>query len=170
MNTFLFSQRRGFRAFLALTVVAAFVLVLPGCGKKSQVLSGKVLTADGKPVTGGDVKFYPAGTAEKGKEGPFMCRLTATGEYTITNLAPGEYKVTVDTDSIKNMSQTPPGAPAGMKPPPGMEAKVNPADLKAPGGLTFVAVPESVKKPESTPLKVTVKGGKETQEIKLPSS
>jgi hypothetical protein len=169
MKAFLVPRTSWYRASLALFAVCA--LALPGCGKKTQMLSGKVLTSDGKPVTGGDIKFHPV-TAEKGKEGPFLGTLSPKGEYSITNLSPGEYKVTVDTDSVKGISMTP-GVQPGMKPPPGMEdkVKVDPGAMQNPAGApVFVPVPESVKQAVSTPLKVTITGGRQSEDLKLPAS
>src|SRR5262249_60843279 len=56
---------------------------------------GKV-TFKGKPLGGGTITFVPA-------EGPgIKGQIAADGSYKVAELKPGEYKVTIETESLKD--------------------------------------------------------------------
>jgi hypothetical protein len=83
-------------------VVLPLLLVVAGCGRSGPYsgtlypTTGRVLLADGKPLTGGSVRFIPtqSGLAATGKIGP-------DGTFSLTTktregAAPGEYKVRIE--------------------------------------------------------------------------
>ncbi len=88
---------------LPLGTAALFGLALPGCGEKGAAVPGKVVYHD-KGVGGAEVQLHPAsgtGTPHRGNTGP-------DGTFTIINVPPGEYKVTVSS-AVKQGQAPPPG-------------------------------------------------------------
>ncbi|MBM3980085.1 MAG: hypothetical protein FJ304_07335 [Planctomycetes bacterium] len=97
--------RRSFarRALVASAVVLSLV-ALAGCGQKGPALvpvTGKVTTADGKPLERATVVFHPVGAADANGVKP-RGTVGADGTFTLTSHttgdgAPaGEYRVTVE--------------------------------------------------------------------------
>lgn len=85
-----------------LAVVVPLLLAIAGCGRSGTYsgnlypTTGQVLLADGRPLTGGSVRFIPkqSGLAATGKIGP-------DGTFSLTTkthegAAPGEYKVRIE--------------------------------------------------------------------------
>jgi hypothetical protein len=102
-----FTMRLGLIAPLSL-------ILLGGCKGKSEnetSVSGTI-TYGGKdqPVPGGTVRFF-----KKGGGGVYEGTLSSTGTYTIENILPGQYTVTVDTEIINPNKSAPDYDPKGKK-------------------------------------------------------
>lgn len=138
------------RSWLALS--AGLVLIwTSGCGSSLGTVSGKV-TVDDKPVEG-DVIFIGDGTSRPGSISP-------DGSYKIDKLKPGEYKVVV-----KGLLKTAFEKPKEV-------SKEKKADLPAIEGKasaigTGERPPEKYGDEKTTPLKITVAAGSQTQDLKL---
>lgn len=92
-----------FRLSLALTG-GLLCVALAGCGSKGPTLypvTGKVTSADGKPLANATVVFHPTGTADANFVKP-RGKTDADGKFSLTTTttddgAPsGEYRVTVE--------------------------------------------------------------------------
>jgi hypothetical protein len=90
----LISSWRSFVALAALLPMLAAV----GCGGSKSTVTGDV-TLDGKPLPMGNITFVPAKGGTGGGGEPIK-----DGKYTI-KVVPGDYKVTVETDSIGQRMQ-----------------------------------------------------------------
>src|SRR5262249_52822285 len=115
--------------------------------------SGKV-TIDGAPVTGGSMQF----TA---KDGPsFRVQISEDGTYAQSELQPGDYVVTVETESINPSKKEPvyggaPGAKMSNKSSP------RPQDIAGSGASgTYVAIPKKYGDPKKSGLTATLAKGK----------
>lgn len=135
---------------------AAGLAALAGCGAPSNEpptgdVSG-VVTAAGVKLTGGNVKFTPTGggTAVSATVG-------YEGTYRASTLAPGDYKVTVETAFLTTLAKIPAGIAAA---PPEKGTKAAPK--KADAGPTYVQVPKKYEKVGETTLTLTVKPGPQT--------
>jgi hypothetical protein len=85
------------RAFRSLVWLVVLALGFAGCSpNKPGAVTGKV-TYKGKAVTGGTMKLYPV----SGKI-DIPVTLKHDGTFVSTNIPPGDYKVTVETESVKN--------------------------------------------------------------------
>jgi len=100
-------------------VLGVLVLSLPGCGSSVKVspVRGKV-TADGAPVTSGQVSYIPTSADQKG--GMSAGQITSSGEYTIYTAgkegAPlGTYKVTVTASMVPGGGKSMPTTPYSNK-------------------------------------------------------
>jgi hypothetical protein len=173
---------------LAAGLGLAAVLGILGCGAKGS-LSGKVYYQD-KVIPAGSVVF----ASEKTKE-VFQSRIEEDGSYAITKIPPGTYKVGVrPAEMPKGMAANMPmmgggggggkdaqiqktnpiaavgkedaknkgGGTGGLAPPPG--TIFSPAQMAD----KFVTIPDQYKEPETSGLKVEVKGGKQVEDIKVP--
>lgn len=134
-------------------------LLLPalGCGKtnpsRGASLTGKV-TYKGAPVTGGNVQLYT-------DEGVYPAVLSPEGTFEIIQVPLGEATLTVETESINPNRKIPTyggGQEGEMSPPP---------EGAQTGGGTYVKIPSRYDKKETSDLKVTLTGGKQTQEFQL---
>jgi len=119
-----------------------------GCGGRANEtgdVSGKV-TINGKPVTAGIVKFFPA----DGRE-PVHTGLGPDGTYRATGVPVGRSKVAIETLPFRQLT-----------PPP-------PAIAKQLGGprTKYVPIPAKYEKPESSGLHYDVKKGAQEWEIEL---
>ncbi len=85
-----------------LVIVLPLLVALAGCGGSGLYsgalypTTGQVLLADGRPLTGGSVRFIP-----KGSGLPATGKIAADGTFSLTTktregAAPGEYKVRVE--------------------------------------------------------------------------
>jgi hemoglobin len=110
----------------------------------AAVVAGKV-TYNGKPLPGGFVLFQSA----DGKTA--RAEIKEDGTYRADALAPGDYKVGVDTESLK-----PKGPP---------DDKAKPPDAK--GGLKYLPVPAKYRDPTTSGLTLTVNKGEQTHDIAL---
>ncbi len=183
------SRRIGVCSCVVLGLAA--LVTLPGCGKATGEVKGKV-TYKGNLLKGGTVLFVGAAGEPSSSAG-----IDENGNYTIPKLYAGEYKVCVETvsllpggktDSGKNSSM-PPGMAAKMPgggganqtiaPPKGAFSKVKAGnDGRAPGGeyksmnpadnaAKYVSIPTTYGKAESTTLTFTYDGGSVTHNIDL---
>ena len=80
----------GFGTYCFLSLVVA--LGATGCGSSTGSVAGKV-TLNGQPLKGGNVTFV-------GKES-FAASIQEDGTYNVPRLLAGEYKVCVETESLK---------------------------------------------------------------------
>ncbi len=110
------------RALIA-SIFSALLVFAAGCGgdKKSRVTG--IITYKNEPVKGGNIYL----TNDAG--GSFSSPITMEGAYTITDIVPGTYSVTVDTESV-NPDRKSTAAVSGRGAP---SAPNNPA-VNAPGG------------------------------------
>ncbi len=135
----------------------AFVL---GCGgAKTGNVEGEVLYRN-KPVTGGQIGLFN----DKG-ESVASNMISPSGHYSFNGVAPGTYKVTVNTLTLKSggidmnrLKNTPDMKGKGFD-------KAGQLDKSEMG--TFVNVPRKYMSPNTTDLKVTVKLGSSKEDITL---
>jgi hypothetical protein len=166
---------RALRSFLFVPFLAAIVLV--GCKNSATParVSGKV-TYNGTPVTGGTITFIPVDSNDSYRAG-----IKADGTYTLNDAAVGEMVVVVETESI---NPNPVGRPKGIDyQAPGqkdsgatnnqksmldMMKKMEraPADAGASVG-TYVQIPAKFSEKKSSPLRFTLKAGKQDYDAKL---
>jgi len=134
--------------------VGILAVALAGCsgGTPTENISGKV-TYRNTGLPGGLVTLV----APDGKS--FAGDLSEAGDYSIANVPAGTYKVTVDNANLQMQDKMslPPGSPAGAKLPDDMPKK--------PG--RYVAIPDKVKRSETTDLGVTVVKGQQSYPIEL---
>jgi len=126
--------------------IALSALVAAGCdsGPATGTVSGKVTTADGKPLTGGRIDFF---SAEAGQESG---QINADGTYLVEALTTGEKKVAIVNMHLKGVK---PG-PAGLEPMPGAD-------------LTYVPIPAKFADAEKSGLTTTVQSGAQTYDVQL---
>jgi hypothetical protein len=138
--------------FTPMALVVAFGLLIPwmtGCGSKVKPtgeVHGKV-TYNGKPVTAGNVKFFP----EPGEE-PVLTLIAPDGTYRITGVPVGRSKVAIETLHLKGHI-TPP--------PPGMAKMMNAPQPK------YVEIPRKYEQPDSSGLTFEVEKGAKPWDIEL---
>jgi hypothetical protein len=146
-------------------------IVLAGCSssKKPAEVSGKV-TYKGEPVTGGMIQFCSV----EGNEN-FQAGITEAGTYVVNGVSQGEMIVTVDTEGLN--PNRPKVAYGGGKDgsatssPDAMAEKMK-AMGKLPEGAgakqgAYVAIPKKYGEKGTSPLKTTVKGGKQVYDAVL---
>lgn len=170
-----------FRSPRGPVAVALFAAVLvAGCGRPVGSVTGTV-TYQGKTLKGGGVTFV---STEGGRS--FAATITAEGTYTVPDIVGGDYKVCVDTSSLKGATTTTtsiPGAaahaqpvvPKGAKtaPPPGVAmpegyGASDPNAMKSNAAAKrYVAIPPKYADVNATDLTYTFKGGAETFNIEL---
>jgi hypothetical protein len=141
------------RACSALALLAA-VAPLVGCGGgKTSAVTGKV-TYQNHPVTGGSVTLH----AVSGP-GTYPGFIKPDGTY-VAEVPPGDYKVTVETDSARNAPA--PQDPSKMKGfDPDKVKDVARIDVGNMPTASYVKIPDKYKSAQTTPLTVTVKKGKQ---------
>jgi hypothetical protein len=152
--------------WLCLTVVLSLVAAA-GCNSPNAAssLSGKV-TYNNNPVTGGTVTLW----AKKEGAPPFGGIIDVNGNYSVADVAPGDYTVAIETESInptkpQPRSTGPAGAGGGTTPggssPPG-------GGPTAPTGK-YVKIDSKYSAKETSTLSVTINsgGGKQTQDFPL---
>jgi hypothetical protein len=149
-----------------------------GCGPSFGSVSGTV-TYNGKPLKGGYVTFVSTSGRESAS-----ATIQEDGTYKIPKIATGDYKVCVDTDSLKP-TQGPPTtamygkaaaktaskAPPASKPPEGAAipdgyTPSNPADMAAQkNAKIYTPIPGKYGKADTTDLSFSVTGPNMTYEI-----
>jgi len=100
--------------------ILTLVLTTTGCGKSVEVAGPEAtgyVTLDGSPLTHGDLKFYPVGEgssaqASLDREGKFRVNTAASA----TGIAPGEYKVTVESWADSEGDEENEGEPTSLIP------------------------------------------------------
>lgn len=149
---------------LFLLVIPALLLPLASCTKGNKNanadVSGKV-TYKGAPVTGGNMLFH----VESGGNTPVL--LKPDGTFEGTSLPVGEVTVTIETAIMKT-------AGGGQQPKYGQgqgqhqagSSPMPPGVSQGQGG-TYVKIPEKYEKKETSPLKRTLKSGKQTWDMEL---
>lgn len=138
-------------------VFALSLIFVWGCGSKGSkgaTLTGKVMYKD-QPLTGGSITLHSA----DGKGKQYKTAIAPEGTYAIGEITPGQWVVTIETESIRGQTgvsyKAPPGETA-----PDMGVKL----------AKYVPIPKSYGNPNSTPLQVKVKRGKNKQDFKLDES
>ena len=139
----------------ALLALALAVQAVPGCGRPSGSVSGKVLLK-GHPLTAGDVTFI--GADQKVASSPIQ----SDGNYAISKVAAGPAKISV-TPPIKAVSM-----PRGMKMDPGKMGAPSPDSSAAPASEGKPpAIPEQYQDPSKSGLTYDVKPGPQEFTIEL---
>jgi hypothetical protein len=143
-----------------LSLLVVFAL---GCGGRANPypasVSGKVTIKgkDGKvqPVAGGTIRFFTQGKAG----GMYEATIQEDGTYSKADLPTGEFKVTIDTDALKQGGKMPVyGGGQGGK---GTGKKVSPMPEgynTGPAGK-YVAIPARYRNQETSGLSVTLGSG-----------
>lgn len=147
-------------------------LALPGCGRSSATVNGKV-TYQGKDLKGGSISFVST-EGEPTSAGT----INEDGSYTVS-LKAGHYKILVDTESLlpKNagFSAKIPKDAKTMNPPPGAALPegykpMNIADAEAKAkenAKKYVKIPQTYASPNDTTLELNVVAGSQTHNIDL---
>ncbi|MHB1422652.1 MAG: hypothetical protein ACYC3I_05545 [Gemmataceae bacterium] len=133
-----------------------------GCGgTPSATVSGKVYYK-GEVLKGGRVSFV----SEEKKVSPPISDIDENGNYTVYKVPVGEMTITVDTDSVKPADAKMPTFT--NKPPPGanLPPGYKPLDM-AEQANRYKEIPAKYKNAKSSPLKYSVKPGKQEHDIKL---
>jgi hypothetical protein len=157
-----------------------FILILPllaGCSQKTGKVSGQV-TYKGRPVPGGWVTFRPA----DGRHNSQTVQLKEDGTFDGVELPAGEVLVSIDNRELEPrptvFGGVPPGVPlapdvraklGGKAPAPPVPADAEPKtgeDVRRPSGR-YVPIPEKYYAAETSGLKITVKGGDQTETLEL---
>jgi hypothetical protein len=143
------------RRQLLLTFALSLIL-LCGCGKsksKKGELTGTV-TYQNNPLTAGTVTIHT-------DQGIFTCPLSEEGKFTATDLPPGDWPVTVETESAnpkKKLPQYKDRAPPIAAPP---------KDLGGPRGGEYRKIPKKYSDKKTSKLTVTVGEGKKEDTFEL---
>ncbi len=136
-------------------VILGVLSATAGFGGSKGTATGSI-TYQGQKLKGGTVTFVNA------QKDAFPCEINENGDYSINNLAPGEYVVCVETESLK------PPNPMVLrgKPPAGAEKPANSPDWED-RAKRYVAIPATYSDPEQSTLRCTVKGGKQQYDVPL---
>ena len=143
---------------LALLLPAAAFLGCSGDKQAPAKVSGNI-TYDGKPLKAGTLQFHT-------KEGvAYDGRISLDGTYSASDLPEGEMVVTVITEHLN---------PARKGPPPSkdydrrMKAQQQPeGPAAAPPEEPYTKIPDKYSKPNTSPLSVKLKGGRQVQDLEL---
>jgi hypothetical protein len=144
-----------------IVTVALVALLLTGCGpkgKKTGVVTGK-LTYKGQPVNGAALLLY---TASGGDTAVMTVPVSQEGEFRISDVAPGEYKVVVQ--GTAGAQQVNPAMLRGMSPEKQAEAKEKLSHMNTPPTIKF---PDKYKALKTTDLRVTVTDKNESKDLDL---
>jgi hypothetical protein len=153
------SPSRAARAVLSLCLSSSLILLALGCGTNKGTVHGKV-TYKGNLVTGGVIEFHDA----KGKSAG-AATISPEGEYSASNISPGNLKVTVDTSSVKNAWDNYKKMKAMMNTPGKDKSKM--PKLEEPKVGAYVQIPKIYTKAEKTPLKFEARGGNQEENFEL---
>jgi hypothetical protein len=164
---------RALRAGALFATAVAFA----GCSRPVGTVSGKV-SHQGKALKGGSVSFVSSEGLRS-----FSAGIKSDGTYQIPDLIGGDYKVCVETESLKPAragvptypgQAAQPAVPKGKGgPPPGAAVPegYTPSDpasaAAANNAKRYVAIPAKYGDPKTTTLDYTFKGGTETHDIDL---
>jgi hypothetical protein len=153
-------------AKVRLSLALALVVVIAGCGGPKRapmaMLTGKITYKDQK-ITLGDITFHPT----SGDGSPQAGQILSDGIYEVSDLPPGEYKVTVNADRYDPAKKPPPPRGARDKQQYKMSPRGKGWEDKGESTGTFVAIPRKYADKEKTDLKVNVKAGKNSEDLKL---
>jgi len=159
------------RTILPLFLISAAGLLVLGCGKSGShgsSISG-TLTYKAKPVPGGTLLFHANGKA-------FQASLSADGSYSVPDLPPGDYIVTIDTRHLKDVVG-PEGMMAKMasqfsgdvseKSMPMNKELSKAKEMRKDTPPQYRAIPDKYADAKTSGLKVTVESGSNTKELEL---
>lgn len=136
-----------------------------GCGSSSQgTVSGKV-SYKGKPLPGGEVRFFP-----EAEGGSFYSAIASDGSYSITKLPRGPAKITVTFSRENPLTKMNPRIKAKAEKGIQQQMEATKAHSKgesAPASTENVTLPEKYGDPAKSGLKVDVTGGKQTFDMNL---
>lgn len=140
---------------LAGLVIGALAITACGCGKAatSGVVTGSV-TTEGKPVTGGSIRFIAADGRGAGGQ------IDARGRYLVADAPLGSTKVTISNSHLK-----PKGGAAG--PWSKMGSAPDNALPDPAGQLEYVKIDPAYESAETTTLTATVRAGKNSVDFDL---
>jgi len=151
---------------LVLTAVAV-VFSATGCGKYGHI-TGKVMTAGGKTVKGGNVTFYV--TEGQTKQVSGSAPISEEGTYDMRKVPVGAVIICVETDSAKPPPQQ------GMVQTPGASAKGEDASANQSAtqnkkkAENYVPIDRKCSDPATTDLSYTVTSGHQEYTITVPDA
>lgn len=170
-------------ARLGCLVFGLSITAIVGCGPSTAKLSGTV-TYHGTALKGGSVTFIPIGSGQT-----FTTSIEPDGTYAFEQIRTGNYKVCVDTASLKSGgsssgAQGHYGGKTGAAASAGQKSKIKntpPPDAKVPEGYRtvdpfsgaeeaakrYVPIPPEYGKPDTTKLTFEIKGGIQQYNISL---
>jgi hypothetical protein len=156
MITLALTMRKGRRSFLAMTVLLALCAVLTGCqgGRPNgSSISGKVIYKD-QPLGGGTLNLQLSE-----KVAPLTLSINPDGTFLMTDVSPGHYVVTVETESVKSFAGGAyPQAPKGSQVP----------DIDTSKLPKYVKIPPKYSDPRQSGLSWDIEKGKNNdKEFKL---
>jgi hypothetical protein len=130
--------------------------LLAGCGGSKGTVSGKVSYKD-QPLKGGNVSIIS-------KSGGVMSSpIEEDGSYKISKVPPGPATITVETKSLRPVSQKALPGPYAKAPKDAL-----PPNLTSQGDAKrYVPIPEQYADPEKSGLSLDVKSGSQTHNIDL---
>jgi hypothetical protein len=143
-------------ASLAAVLLALSPALLTGCGRpgKTGVVSGKV-TYKGRPVTGGMIKFIPAGNGP-----PALGPLNSDGTFSFGGVPFGPMQIGIDTESVRNAARA--DYTRTGKAPPGTQLRES-----AGGHAVYVPLPKKYADPKTSGLTWDVQRGNLTMDFDL---
>jgi hypothetical protein len=146
------------RQLVSFSIGLVILIGVVGCGPKrsrSGVVTGKV-TYGGKAVNGAALLLYPSSGEAKD---PITIPVTQEGEYRITDMPLGKYKVVVQgTEGATQAS------PTYIPPEKLAEVKERLAKMNTPATIPF---PDKYKDPELTDLECTITEKPQTLNLEL---
>ncbi len=133
-----------------------------GCGPRTGVVSGEV-TFKGKPIPGGLLTFRPvdesqnSASYELGRDGKFKIELPV-----------GEMLICIDNREFEPRPATAPAIPPGMNLPPEVLKSMQ-ASSKESTKVSdrWVKLPEKYYQIETSDLKITVRGGQQSEVLEF---
>ena len=155
------------RVRLLFGALLAATLALVGCAKNSFApakISGSV-TYKGQPIKGGTMAFHTSDGVT------YAAKLSSDGTYSATDIPEGELVVTIETESINPARKAAAMGKDGDKrmkmgmgqPPPAGRGGGPEADQTQ----FYVKIPEKFSKPNSSPLSVVVKSGRNVKDLEI---
>lgn len=147
-------QLRRLFAVCLLAAIGLSAVGLPGCGRKSGTVKGKV-TFNGAPLNQGSVAFVNKDRIRSGT-------IKSDGTYEVVDVPLGEATITVQTPPPTMGFAKAPQAPSGV---PAMPKDMMPPDAQGNSQLPAVSAPPKYNKVETSDLKYTVQSG--TQEYNI---
>ncbi len=147
-----------FRIFL----MAYGLIALVGCGPSTGVITGEV-TYKGKPVPGGLLTFRPVDESQNSAS----YELARDGKFKI-ELPVGETLICIDNREFEPRPATSPAIPPGMNLPAEVLKSMQ-ASSKESTKVSdrWVKLPEKYYQIETSDLKITVKGGQQSEVLEF---
>ena len=144
-----------------IVTVSLVALLLAGCGPKrpkTGTVSGKV-SYKGQPVNGAALLLFPTAG---GDTAVMTVPVSQEGEFRISDVAPGDYKVVVQ--GTAGAQQVDPRMLKNVPPEKQAEVKEKLSHMNTPPTIRF---PDKYKDPKTTDLKVTVTDKDQTHDLEL---